>query len=60
MTIYNAYVEEGRIDLPEFVTKPNINISSLVNEDVLKHMSWISLFRPTWSTGYLLSRHTFT
>jgi hypothetical protein len=64
MTVYNAYMEEGRIDLPDFVpgtkTKPNINISSFVNEDVLKLMSWISLFRPTWQTGYLLSRHTFT
>jgi hypothetical protein len=62
MTIYNAYVEEGRVNLPDVKagTQTNINISSLVNENVLKRMSWISLWRPTWSTGYLLSRHTFT
>ncbi|CAG8924734.1 unnamed protein product [Penicillium salamii] len=64
MSIYNAYMEEGHIDLPDFVpgikTKPTINISSFVDENLLKRMSWISLFRPTWQTGYLLSRHTFT
>ncbi|KAL2814056.1 hypothetical protein BDW59DRAFT_24137 [Aspergillus cavernicola] len=62
MTIYNAYSEESRIDLPEFVpgTMTKTNISSLVDDDALKRMSWISLFRPTWQTGYLLSRHTFT
>lgn len=62
MTIYNAYMEEGLVVLPGFVsgTKTKPNLSSLVNEDVLKRMSWISLFRPTWQTGYLLSRHTFT
>lgn len=64
MSIYNAYMEEGHIDLPDFVpgikTKPTINISSFVDENLLKRMAWISLFRPTWQTGYLLSRHTFT
>jgi hypothetical protein len=62
MTIYNAYMEEGRIDLPESVPeiKSNIKISSFVDEDALKRMAWIALFRPTWQTGYLLSRHTFT
>lgn len=64
MTIYNAYIEEGRIDFPDSASgnrlQSNIDISSLVGEEKLNHMSWISLFRPVWQTGYLLSRHTFT
>ncbi|KAJ5388849.1 hypothetical protein N7509_011390 [Penicillium cosmopolitanum] len=35
-------------------------LSSLIDKDTLKRLSWISVFRPTWQTGYLLSRHTFT
>ncbi|OKP10134.1 hypothetical protein PENSUB_4488 [Penicillium subrubescens] len=36
------------------------SLSSLVDAKELKRMSWVSLFRPTWQTGYLLSHHTFT
>ncbi|KAF5857283.1 hypothetical protein ETB97_006008 [Aspergillus alliaceus] len=57
MTVYNAYSEEGHISLP--ISTPK-TISSLFSEEALQRMAWESLFRPTWQTGYLLSRHTFT
>jgi hypothetical protein len=62
MTIYNSYFEEGQIELPDYVsgTKTCTSLSYLVNAEELKRMSWVSLFRPTWQTGYLLSSHTFT
>ncbi|KAJ5982908.1 hypothetical protein N7481_005007 [Penicillium waksmanii] len=62
MTIYNSYSEELKIKIPEsiFETRDWTKLSSLVDEDTLKRLSWISVFRPTWQTGYLLSRHTFT
>jgi hypothetical protein len=41
-------------------TKTWTSLSSLVDAKELKRMSWVSLFRPTWQTGYLLSHHTFT
>lgn len=62
MTIYNVYSEEGRIDLPDLVlgAKSWNDLSSLVDEDTLQSLAWTSIFRPTWQTGYFLSRHTFT
>lgn len=41
-------------------TRTWTSLSSLVDAKELNRMSWASLFRPTWQTGYLLSRHTFT
>ncbi|KAJ5294357.1 hypothetical protein N7508_009178 [Penicillium antarcticum] len=47
MTMYNAYLEEGQVNLPEVEkTTPNINIkiSSLFSKEALKRMSWMSLW----------------
>lgn len=62
MTIYNSYSEERKIEIPESIseTRDWTKLSSLIDKDTLKRLSWISVFRPTWQTGYLLSRHTFT
>lgn len=62
MTIYNVYSEEGQIHLPVPMlgARSSNNLLSLVGEDALQSLAWTSIFRPTWQTGYLLSRHTFT
>lgn len=62
MTVYNSYSEECRINIPEPLsgTKQGTSFWPLIDKDVLKGISWILVFRPTWQTGYLLTRYTFT
>ncbi|KAL4909125.1 hypothetical protein BDW74DRAFT_77821 [Aspergillus multicolor] len=66
MTIYNAYSEEGRVEFPANMLTSSTSYSikdwsrELFSEKRLNQMAWECLFLPTWQTGYLMSRHTFT